>query len=134
VGGGVFPDYNNPTVLQYHEKLIKAFGKRYVGSPGIDHVDIGSIGCWDEWNMACCQRVEVQCKQLFPVEDNQIKITDWYLKYFAGTPLVMHHGDSSSMQFLEASAGVEIVSEITGTSVPHGIIWIMPMHLCSKIP
>jgi Domain of unknown function (DUF4832)/Beta-galactosidase len=92
VGGGVFPDYNNPTFLMYHEKLIKAFGKRYAGSPDIDHVDIGSVGCWGEWNMACCQGVEAQCKQYFPVEENQIKITEWYLQYFSGTPLVMLHG------------------------------------------
>ena len=82
VGGGVFPDYNNPTFLQYHEKLIKAFGERYAGSPDIDHVDIGSVGCWGEWNMACCQGVEAQCQQYFPVEENQIKITDWYLTAF----------------------------------------------------
>ena len=42
--------------------------------------------------MACCQGVEAQCKQYFPAEDNQIKITEWYLKYFSGTPLVMLHG------------------------------------------
>jgi len=92
VDGGIFPDYNNPTFLQYHEKLIKAFGARYAGSPDIDHVDIGSVGCWGEWNMACCQGVEAQCQQYFPAEENQIKITDWYFKYFAGTPLVMLHG------------------------------------------
>ena len=92
VGRGIFPDYNNPTFLQYHEKLIKAFGERYAGSPDIDHVDIGSVGCWGEWNMACCQGVEAQCKQYYPVEDNVIKITEWYLKYFAGTPLVMLKG------------------------------------------
>ncbi|MBU6435842.1 MAG: beta-galactosidase, partial [Nitrospirae bacterium] len=50
VGGGVFPDYNSPTFLLYHEKLIKAFGERYAGLPDIDHVDIGSVGCWGEWN------------------------------------------------------------------------------------
>lgn len=52
VGGGRFPDYNNPIFLDYHEKLIKALGARYGRSPDIDHVDIGSIGCWGEWNMA----------------------------------------------------------------------------------
>jgi hypothetical protein len=92
VGGGVFPDYNNPTFLQYHENLIKAFGDRYAGSQDIDHVDIGSVGCWGEWNMACCQGVDAQCRQYFPVEENQIKITDWYLQYFSGTPLVVLHG------------------------------------------
>jgi hypothetical protein len=92
VGGGVFPDYNNPTFLMYHEKLIKTFGKRYAGSPDIDHIDIGSVGCWGEWNIACCQGVEAQCRQYYPVEENQIKITEWYLKYFASTPLVMPKG------------------------------------------
>ena len=92
VGGGVFPDYNNPIFLLYHEKLIKAFAERYAGSPDIDHVDIGSIGCWGEWNMACCQGVEAQCQQYYPVEENQIKTTEWYLQHFTGTPLVMLHG------------------------------------------
>ncbi|HEX7765302.1 MAG TPA: DUF4832 domain-containing protein, partial [Nitrospira sp.] len=91
VGGSRFPDYNNPIFLDYHEKLIKALGTRYGQSPDIDHVDIGSIGCWGEWNMACCQGVERQCQQYFPTEDVQILITDWYFKYFPQVPLVMLH-------------------------------------------
>lgn len=86
---GIFPDYNNPIFLDYHERLIRAFGARYGHSVDIDHVDIGSVGCWGEWNTACCIGVETQCKAFYPSEANQIAITDWYLKYFAGTPLVM---------------------------------------------
>ncbi|MGZ8394299.1 MAG: DUF4832 domain-containing protein [Nitrospira sp.] len=86
---GIFPDYNNPIFLDYHERLIRAFGERYGRSVDIDHVDIGSVGCWGEWNTACCGGVEAQCKAFYPTEANQIAITDWYLKYFAGTPLVM---------------------------------------------
>lgn len=89
---GIFPDYNHPMFLEYHERLIRAFGERYGRSVDIDHVDIGSVGCWGEWNTACCVGVEVQCKEFYPTEANQIAITDWYLKYFAGTPLVMLHG------------------------------------------
>lgn len=92
VGGGTFPDSNNPIFLDYHERLLKAFGARYAGSPDIDHIDIGSVGCWGEWNTACCQGVEAQCKQYFPTDENQIKITDWYFAYFPNTPLVMLHG------------------------------------------
>ena len=92
VGGGTFPDSNNPIFLDYHERLLKAFGARYAGSPDIDHIDIGSVGCWGEWNTACCEGQEAQCKQYFPTEENQIKITDWYLTYFPNTPLVMLHG------------------------------------------
>ena len=133
VGRGIFPDYNNPTFLQYHEKLIKAFGERYAGSPDIDHVDIGSVGCWGEWNMACCQGVEAQCKQYYPVEDNAIKITEWYLKYFAGTPLVMLKGGPSNTPCREAPVGEETVSEIMGISVPHGTIWSTSIPGRSKI-
>jgi hypothetical protein len=89
---GIFPDYNNPVFLDYHERLIRAFGARYGRSVDIDHVDIGSVGCWGEWNTACCIGVETQCKAFYPTEANQIAITDWYLKYFSGTPLVMLHG------------------------------------------
>ncbi|MDP9132999.1 MAG: beta-galactosidase, partial [Nitrospirota bacterium] len=59
---GIFPDYNNPVFLDYHERLIRAFGERYGQSLDIDHVDIGSVGCWGEWNTACCGGVEAQCK------------------------------------------------------------------------
>lgn len=89
---GIFPDYNNPIFLDYHERLIRAFGERYGRSVDIDHLDIGSVGCWGEWNTACCEGVETQCKAYFPTVANQLAITDWYFKYFAGTPLVMLHG------------------------------------------
>ena len=89
---GIFPDYNNPVFLDHHERLIRAFGDRYGRSLDIDHVDIGSVGCWGEWNTACCEGVEAQCKAYYPSDANQLAITDWYFKYFAGTPLVMLHG------------------------------------------
>ncbi len=92
VWNGRFPDYNNPVFLDHHQRLIRAFGARYDGSPDIDHVDIGSVGCWGEWNTACCQGVEAECKRYYPVEEHQIEITDWYLQSFPNTPLVMLHG------------------------------------------
>src|SRR5262249_55952235 len=88
----IFPDHNNPVFLDYHQRLIRVFGARYAGSPDIDHIDIGSVGCWGEWNTACCQSQKAQCKRVFSTEQNQIKITDWYLHYFPNTPLVMLHG------------------------------------------
>jgi hypothetical protein len=89
---GVFPDFNNPIFLDYHERLIGAFGKRYAGSADIDHVDIGSVGCWGEWNTACCGGVDALCKRHYPTEANQHAIIDWYFKYFAKIPLVMPVG------------------------------------------
>lgn len=92
VGGDRFPDHNNPLFLRYHERLVKAFGDRYGGRPGIDHVDIGSVGCWGEWNTACCGAARARCNELFPTAPNRRRITDWYLRYFPGTPLVMLDG------------------------------------------
>ena len=40
---GNLSDYNNPIFLDYHERLIRAFGERYGRSVDIDHVDIGSV-------------------------------------------------------------------------------------------
>jgi len=92
LGDGVFPDFNNSILLDYHEKLVRAFGSRYAGSADIDHVDIGSVGCWGEWNTACCQAADALCKRHYPTEANQIAITDWYFKYFPSTPLVVPVG------------------------------------------
>lgn len=86
---GVFPDHNHPLFLEHHEKLVQAFGQRYSGSLSVDHVDIGSAGCWGEWNTACCDDGDkVQCDLYFPNEENQKKIIDWYLAAFPATPLV----------------------------------------------
>jgi hypothetical protein len=89
VGGDIFPDHNNPVFLDYHERLVKAFGDRYAGKPEIDHVDIGSIGCWGEWNTACCGDSQAICTRYMPTEPNKRRITDWYFQYFPDTPLVM---------------------------------------------
>jgi hypothetical protein len=88
VGGGIFLDYNHPIYLDYHERLIRAFGERYAGSSDVDHVDIGSVGCWGEWNTACCGELVALCKRYYPTEAHQITITDWYFRYFPKTPLV----------------------------------------------
>ena len=92
VGNDIFPDHNAPAFLDYHERLVKAFGNRYAGRPEIDHVDIGSVGCWGEWNTACCKGAEAICKKYFPSDTNKLLISDWYFQYFPGTPLVMLQG------------------------------------------
>jgi hypothetical protein len=86
---GLLPDYNDSIFLEYHERLIKTFGERYGGSPDIDHVDIGTVGCWGEWNMACCENVKELCGRYYPTEENQRRITDMYLRHFPETPLIM---------------------------------------------
>jgi hypothetical protein len=67
---------------------VRAFGQRYAGALDVDHVDIGSVGCWGEWNTACCSSTAATCEQYYPTEANQRLIIDWYFEHFPGTPLV----------------------------------------------
>jgi len=91
-GGDLFPDHNDPVFLEYHEQLLRALGQRYAGRPEIDHVDIGSVGCWGEWNVACCGAATKACRRFFPTALHKRLITDWYFRYFPKTPLVMLAG------------------------------------------
>jgi hypothetical protein len=51
--GTFWPDYRDPTLQAEHARFVAALGDRYNGHPALDHVDIGSVGCWGEWNTAC---------------------------------------------------------------------------------
>jgi hypothetical protein len=42
------PDYADPIYLAKHGAFIAALGKRYDGTPGMEFLDIGSYGIWDE--------------------------------------------------------------------------------------
>ena len=59
-GGGktFWPDYRDATFQREHARLIEALARRYDGHPAVDHVDIGTVGCWGEWNTACLSGVE----------------------------------------------------------------------------
>ncbi len=48
-----WPDYRDKTYLAEHARFLSALGKRYDAHPALDHVDIGTVGCWGEWNTAC---------------------------------------------------------------------------------
>ena len=53
IGGTFWPDVRDPSFAAEHERFVSALGARYDDHPGLDHVDIGSVGCWGEWNTAC---------------------------------------------------------------------------------
>lgn len=49
-GKGFSPNYENKTLISYHEKLIAALGNRYNNSNDIAFVQVGSLGHWGEWH------------------------------------------------------------------------------------
>jgi hypothetical protein len=79
-GAHYAPDMSDPIFISYHEKLIRALGKRYDGHPDLAQVDIGSVGLWGEWHIYCDQK-------LMPDASIQHSVVDLYFESFPNTPL-----------------------------------------------
>lgn len=50
IGKGFTPNYNNPLLIEYHEKLIQEFARRYDNDPRVAYIQLGSLGHWAEWH------------------------------------------------------------------------------------
>lgn len=87
------PDYSNPVFLDALQGLYGALGARYDGHPGMDHIDLGIVGCWGEWNSACLQdrpalcevmgQSDVECLATFE------NVIDVLMDAFPNTPKIM---------------------------------------------
>lgn len=97
-------DHNHPLFLSNHEKLIRAFADRFASSPDINFMDIGSVGCWGEWNAACCPAsLEATCQAYLPTRANQTRIADWYFEYFPNTKLIALSNEITSYKVAKGS-------------------------------
>jgi hypothetical protein len=97
-GGDTFwPDYRDANFQREHARLIGALGKRYNGHPAVDHIDIGTVGCWGEWNTACLSNVDSIIEVYEPSgrkERQEIvtaltQLVDHHLSAFSKTPVIM---------------------------------------------
>jgi hypothetical protein len=87
--GTFWPDYRYATFRAEHERFIAALGARYNDHPAVDHVDIGSVGCWGEWNTACLSGIAGIFEVFDPQTDAEYEaILDAY------TDLIDHHVDA----------------------------------------
>ena len=95
--GTFWPDYRDPVFQQAHRRFVEALAERYDGHPAVDHIDIGPVGCWGEWNTACIRGVQSLIEIYKPADDAERDaiaaalrqvITD-YADAFRTTPLVM---------------------------------------------
>lgn len=84
-GMGFSPDYNDPLLLDYHERLIKAMADRYDSNPNIAFVEIGSLGHWGEWHTGINNDAQIP----FASQDVCEAITNQYIKYFKSKILLM---------------------------------------------
>ena len=87
------PDMDDPAVLKAHLEFVKRLGKKYDGHPDIDHVDLGSIGWWGEWNMSNSRHGKL------PALETRMKVVDAYLAAFKNTPLLMLIGGGDCLKY-----------------------------------
>ncbi|MGB5810945.1 MAG: DUF4832 domain-containing protein [Polyangiales bacterium] len=96
-GSTYWPDYRDDTFQREHARFIAALGKRYNGHPAVDHIDIGTVGCWGEWNTACLTDVDSIVEVYKPsgrkaraeIKAAMTRLIDHHLKAFPDTPVIM---------------------------------------------
>jgi len=96
-GGTFWPDIRNAAFQSEHERFISALGERYDFHPALDHVDIGTAGCWGEWNTACVDGVDGMFDVYHPQDASETQairiayesMIDHHLWAFPNTPVVM---------------------------------------------
>jgi len=94
------PDYSDVVFMAESKRLIEAFGKRYNNNPQIDHVDIGMVGSWGEWNLAGIPNSK-PLHELYAAEIlNQY--VDWHQQAFPDKPTVMLIGAGKSLTYAVA--------------------------------
>jgi hypothetical protein len=92
-----WPDVRDTTFQAEHERFLSALGERYNGHPGVDHVDIGTVGCWGEWNTACLSTAADLFEVYAPsskadedaIQSAYASMIDHHLSAFPDTPTVM---------------------------------------------
>jgi hypothetical protein len=110
------PDMDDPTLKEYHEKLIRALGSRYDGHPDLGSVDIGSVGLWGEWHEYCHP-------ELMPSREERKAIIDLYYESFPNTPLIALVDDKESMEYTAKKGRSAWRGDCWGNYLPEGSGW-----------
>lgn len=84
-GKGFSPDYNNPVLIENHERLIQALANRYNNDSQIAFIELGSLGHWGEWHTMNEGDTRIE----FPKEDVSDQYVQHYLHYFDQKRLMM---------------------------------------------
>ncbi|MDD2710702.1 MAG: DUF4832 domain-containing protein [Verrucomicrobiae bacterium] len=78
----VVPDYNDVYFQEHTAELVKKFGERYDGHPGIYAIDIRTLGAWGEWGSGPESNKDL-------MDEAGIKwAIDIYFNAFSRTPLM----------------------------------------------
>jgi hypothetical protein len=82
------PDFNDPLYLKYWGELVAEAGKRYNGNPGLDTVDISSVGYWGEgWSPYMASFL------------SQKALIDIWIDAFPNTTLLMNFDEPQALAY-----------------------------------
>lgn len=109
-------DLEEPLVMQYHEKLIRALGERYDGHPDLALVDIGSVGLWGEWHNYCDTA-------LMPGDATRKAIIDLYYEVFPNTPLTALVDDKNNVLYANSKGRSAWRGDCWGNGSGPGVGW-----------
>lgn len=84
-GKGFSPNYNNPKLISYHQRLIAALGRHYNNRKIITVIALGSIGHWGEWHTKQDPAISIP----FPAAEISDQYVQHYLDAFPGKFLIM---------------------------------------------
>ncbi len=84
-GSGFSPNYENKTLIKYHEEAVEALAKRYNNSPDIAFIALGSIGHWGEWHTYQADDFFIP----FPSQEVADIYASHYVEYFDSKKLLM---------------------------------------------
>ncbi|TBL53879.1 DUF4832 domain-containing protein [Obesumbacterium proteus] len=81
------PDLDDPVFIQYAQRLLNAFGKRYDGNPELAFLDIGMVGSWGEWHNSNFPTVKPLLERYSTEQLN--RYVDMHFTAFPHTPKIM---------------------------------------------
>jgi hypothetical protein len=115
-GAHYAPDMSDPVFKDYHQRLIRALGKRYDGHPDLALVDIGSIGLWGEGHIYCDST-------LMPDRSIRKEITDLYYEAFPNTPLTGLVDDKTNVLYANSKGHSAWRGDCWGNGDAPGVGW-----------
>ncbi|MEI7063660.1 DUF4832 domain-containing protein [Dickeya chrysanthemi] len=88
------PDCDDPVFIEYSQRLLNAFGRRYNGNANLAYIDIGLVGSWGEWHNSNFPTITPLLKRYTSSQLNTY--VNMYFSAFPNSPKVMliNGGDS----------------------------------------
>ena len=81
------PNLDDPVFLQYSQRLLNVFGKRYDGNENLAYLDIGMVGSWGEWHNSNFPSLKPLDKRYTPAQLEQY--VRMHFAAFPKTPKIM---------------------------------------------